>query len=262
MNLILKEVKSNVKSIFFWSLGLSVLIMGTFSKMAAIGDQNISIEELLAGFPPVLMKVFGFSDVPFDSGEGLFVLTLNYLLIGLLIHAAMLGARTMTKEEEDNTAEFLFLKPISRTSIFVKKIISNFIVLFIIDITLFFVTAASVLGFTNETNVMYLIKYFIIMYILQLFVLAIGNLLGNTVSNKAGLFSALFGLILYLFNIVIALLEEPGIFEFLSPLSILSGENIYNGDINYLYLNGLFLMIIIIFMVSCNFMKKKDIKMI
>jgi hypothetical protein len=109
---------------------------------------------------------------------------------------------------------------------------------------------------------MYLIKYFIIMYILQLFVLAIGNLLGNTVSNKAGLFSALFGLILYLFNIVIALLEEPGIFEFLSPLSILSGENIYNGDINYLYLNGLFLMIIIIFMVSCNFMKKKDIKMI
>ena len=32
MNLILREIKSNIKSIIFWSLGISLLIFGVISK--------------------------------------------------------------------------------------------------------------------------------------------------------------------------------------------------------------------------------------
>ena len=94
---------------------------------------------------------------------------------------------------------------------------------------------ASIFGFTDERNVTYLIKYFIIMFILQLFLLSIGNLLGNYLTNKAGLLSALFALVIYLSNIIFSLIEDAGVFEYLSSLSTVRCENIYNGNINYTF---------------------------
>ena len=77
--------KSNIKSIIFWSLGISLLIFGVISKMSVIQDQGVNIDELMAGFPKILMVLFGFSSVPLDNPEGIFVITMTYIVIGLLI---------------------------------------------------------------------------------------------------------------------------------------------------------------------------------
>ena len=42
------------------------------------------------------------------------------------VHAAMLGADIISKEERDKTAEFLFVKPISRNKIIISKLLGSF----------------------------------------------------------------------------------------------------------------------------------------
>ena len=262
MNLILREIKSNIKSIIFWSLGISLLIFGVISKMSVIQDQGVNIDELMAGFPKILMVLFGFSSVPLDNPEGIFVITMTYIVIGLLIHASILGARTMTKEEEDNTAEFLFLKPISRTSIFIKKVIANIISIVLIDSILIGVSIISIITLTSSSDINFIFIYFIYIFILQLFVLSIGNIIGNSTTNRGVTISALIGLAFYFIHVLVLMVDNMEYLNYLSPLTMLSGENIYNGDINNIYVIGLLILSIIIFIISCKLINKKDIKMI
>ncbi|MFA5881807.1 MAG: ABC transporter permease subunit, partial [Eubacteriales bacterium] len=45
-----------------------------------------------------------------------------YLVVMATIHAAMLGANIIAKEERDKTAEFLLAKPVSRNEIITVKL--------------------------------------------------------------------------------------------------------------------------------------------
>ena len=53
------------------------------------------------------------------------------------IHAAMLGATIIAKEERDKTAEFLFVKPVSRS-----KIISFKLLVALVNIVILTIVAA------------------------------------------------------------------------------------------------------------------------
>ena len=53
------------------------------------------------------------------------------------IHAAMLGATIIAKEERDKTSEFLFAKPVLRSTIITAKLLAAFVNIVVFNLITF-----------------------------------------------------------------------------------------------------------------------------
>ena len=74
--------------------------------MKRIRHQGQSINDLMADMPKSLKAVMGFSDVDLSKISGYYSILFVYLLLMATIHAAMLGATIIAKEERDKTLNF------------------------------------------------------------------------------------------------------------------------------------------------------------
>ncbi|WP_342515137.1 ABC transporter permease subunit [Sporosarcina sp. FSL K6-1522] len=122
MNVFKREMKASWKSLVFWSIGLVFIVGSGMGKYAALEGSGDSINELLGQMPASLRAIFGIGSLDVSTVVGYYGLLYLYLLIMAGIHAAMLGSTIISKEERDKTAEFLFVKPISRTTVISAKL--------------------------------------------------------------------------------------------------------------------------------------------
>ncbi|WP_042464074.1 ABC transporter permease subunit [Neobacillus dielmonensis] len=127
MNIFLKEVKSHRKSLIFWCIGVFLMVVSGMSKYEAYSSSGQSMNDLLKDMPKSLAAVLGFNDLDVSKPSGYYGLLFLYLLLMATIHAAMLGATIIAKEERDKTSEFLFVKPVSRNMIITAKLLAAFV---------------------------------------------------------------------------------------------------------------------------------------
>jgi len=122
MNVFLREMKANLKSLIFWSLGMLFMIIGGMAKYATYVGSGQSITELISKIPGTLRAVLGFGNFDLTKASGFYGMLYLYLLVMTTIHAVMLGANIIAKEERDKVTEFLMVKPMSRSRILTAKL--------------------------------------------------------------------------------------------------------------------------------------------
>lgn len=122
MNVFLREMKANLKSLIFWSLGMLFMIIGGMAKYATYVGSGQSITELISKIPGTLRAVLGFGNFDLAKASGFYGMLYLYLLVMTTIHAVMLGANIIAKEERDKVTEFLMVKPMSRSRILTAKL--------------------------------------------------------------------------------------------------------------------------------------------
>jgi ABC-2 type transport system permease protein len=148
MNLFLWELRSHRKGLFFWCLGMVALVGSGMAKYAAYQTAGQSITGLLAQFPKTLQIIFGLSGFDLTKASGFFGVLFLYIALMATVHAVLLGADLISKEERDKTSEFLFVKPISRAKIITSKLLAGLVNLVILNI----VTLVSSIVFVNYFN--------------------------------------------------------------------------------------------------------------
>ena len=117
-------------------------------KYAALSNTGDSINELMADMPSSLQAIMGIGSLDLATVDGYFGLLYLYLVIMASIHAAMLGATMISKEERDKTAEFLFVKPISRTTVITAKLGASIVIVIVFNL----VTLLSSIVFVDFFN--------------------------------------------------------------------------------------------------------------
>jgi ABC-2 type transport system permease protein len=127
MNVFRREMKANLKSLIFWSIGMLFMIIGGMGKYATYAGSGQSITELLSQIPSTLRAVLGFGDFDLRTASGFYGMLYLYLLMMTTIHASLLGAGVIAKEERDKTTEFLMVKPVSRSAIITAKLSAGFL---------------------------------------------------------------------------------------------------------------------------------------
>ncbi|MFA6808662.1 MAG: ABC transporter permease subunit, partial [Eubacteriales bacterium] len=143
MNILRREIKTNTKALIIWCFGMVAMIGGGMSKYLGLTMSGGSINDMLELFPQSVLNAYGISGFDLSTALGFYgVLFLYILLIGT-IHATMLGANIIAKEERDKTAEFLYIKPVSRSKVITSKLLaslSNILILNIVTgLTSFFI---------------------------------------------------------------------------------------------------------------------------
>jgi ABC-2 type transport system permease protein len=226
-------MKANRKSLFFWCLGVIALIgsgMGKYTGMEASGE---SITELMKEMPKVILAVFGMNGLDLNTAAGYYGVVFFLLLIMTSIHAGILGAGIISKEERDKTSEFLFVKPVSRVRAISFKIlaaITNVLILNLVSLAISVVMAKSVAREENLTSL--ICRMSLAMFIVQLIFLFLGTALASISKNssKSAGRATTFVLVTYVMSVIIDFSDKLDFLKYFTPFKYFEPKNIVSGD--------------------------------
>lgn len=134
MNVFIMEMKANTKSLIIWCIGILLMVGAGMGKYAGLSTSGQSVNDVMNNLPKALQSMFGIGTFDLSKASGFYALLFLYLVLMTTIHAAMLGANIISKEERDRTSEFLMVKPISRNKIISAKLLVAFVNIIIINV--------------------------------------------------------------------------------------------------------------------------------
>jgi ABC-2 type transport system permease protein len=123
MNIYKREMRANRRSLILWGFGIFLFIAASMGKYSALGTDPAALN-IFDQLPMGLQAVFGVGRLDFTKASGFYGMIYPYILLMAAIHASMLGAVILSKEERDRTSEFLYVKPATRTQIMTNKLLA------------------------------------------------------------------------------------------------------------------------------------------
>lgn len=246
MNILLRELKSNRRSLIVWGSALallSFLMMAIYPSFAADAAQ---MEELLAAYPEGFMKAFGMDKLSLSNAMGWFALE-AYLMIILFgsMFAVILSSSMLAKEEDEKTIEFLLAKPVTRNHVVTSKLLAFVGYLLAFNAGVGVVTFIGFEIFAEEYSRMELLRLIIAPFLAHLSFASVGFLLSLFFTRKKSAYSVGIGLVLlvYFLNIMAALTEKVQFLRYISPFYYMDAADILvDGSINPL--NILILLVV------------------
>jgi len=119
-------MKASRKGLIIWCVGVFLLMVAGMNKYEVLKGGGQATSDLLNKMPKSLQVIFGTSGFDLTTGSGYYGAMYFYVLLMAAVHASMLGATIIAKEERDKTSEFLFAKPVTREAVIGGKLLAGF----------------------------------------------------------------------------------------------------------------------------------------
>ena len=221
MNVVKRELRSNLKSVIIWSIAISLIVaMWMIEYKSFVG--NPSINDFMASLPQGILNAFGMQELSLNSLSGYIRAISLYIHLLLGIQAILLGSSIISKEERDKTAEYLFSLPISRKKIIAGKTISAFIYLAILNLTTLLTIMLSTTSYDKgESFYGFIGLLFISIFIVQAVFLSIGMFVSsvNKRYKKSGNISVGILMITFLLSSLINMVDGLDLLKFITPFT-------------------------------------------
>lgn len=263
MNIFIREMKAHRKSLIFWCIGVFLMVASGMVKYESLASSGQHMNEMLAGMPKSLLAVLGIGEFDISTASGYYGLLFIYLLLMATIHAAMLGATIIAKEERDKTTEFLFVKPVPRNRIISAKLLAAFVNILILNVVTFVSSLALVGKYSNGEVVTQDIGMTMAgMLIVQILFMVIGSSLAAVKKKSKTAASLATGVLLltYVISVAIDLNENIEGLKYLTPFKYFEAKSIMFGEgfqFTFILLSGA--LIIGLTVVTFVFYKKRDL---
>lgn len=229
MNILLRELKANLKSLLIWSGAMVFLIYGGMIKYSGIAKAGEQANQLFNQFPPAVKSVLGLGELDITTPAGFYVLFYIYFLVLAGVHAVMLGALIISKEERDKTADFLFVKPVPRQRIVSGKLLAVLLNLLLLNLVILITS----IGFVNIYNTGESINdkialLMVFLFMVQVLFAALGALVAaaSRSSKRAVSISALILLSTFFLSVAIDLYHKIDFLKYLTPFKYFPAADI------------------------------------
>jgi len=239
MNIFVRELKANLKSLLIWSVILALLIMIAVAKFSAFaGDPQMLA--ILDSMPDVIMDAMNMRAFNLTTLSGFYGLMFIYFGLMGAIAAAMWGSDIISKEERDKTVEFSLVLPVSRSRVVTAKALAALVNCIAFVWITWAVSLVAVRSYNpNQAFYGFLALEMQAMLAIELIFLAIGLLLGCAMKQYKLAGSAAVGIILatYFMSIISALQQKLDFLKYLTPFRYFdAGELFRNGRMDNTYL--------------------------
>ena len=222
MNIFLRELKAHRRALIIWSV---CMILGVYSGMYKYTAYTAgtagapSINDIVKAMPGTVRALFGFGSFDVSTMAGYFAVLTVYIQLALGIHAALLGAGIISKEERDKTTEYLMVKPVSRGYIITSKLCAALFNVVVLNLVLLLSSLAIVPAYNKGKDISHEILLIMLsMFFLQLLFLTLGAGLAACMRKPKGAGSIVTGFILIAYFIA----RVTDMNDRLNPLNILS----------------------------------------
>jgi len=220
MNIYLRELKAHRTGLIWWCVGMVVLVASGMAKFAGFQSAGASVQDMMAGLPKAMLTVFGMTGFDLTKASGFYGVLFLYIGLMAAVHAALLGAHLISKEERDRTSEFLYAKPVSRSSALTSKLLAGLTMVLILNV----VTLLSSFYFVNlvgkgesvGADIRVLMEG---LFFLQLIFFAIGAMIAGVVKKPKAAPSIATSImfVAFLVSYLVNLSENLDALKYLSP---------------------------------------------
>jgi ABC-2 type transport system permease protein len=219
MNVYVRELKANLKSLAIWGVIVVLFVAVGISKFTAYYN-NPEMLAILQDMPPAVVAALDLQAFNLTTISGFYGVMFSYFALLLSIAAAMWGSDTISKEERDKTVEFSLTLPVTRRRVVTAKSLAgltNCACLVVITGVASVVSAAPYQP--DSAFYAFLGLCLLALFILMVTFLAIGILLGCAMEQYRRAGSVAVGLLLgtYLLSIIVSLNRSLDFLKYLSP---------------------------------------------
>ncbi|WP_425803042.1 ABC transporter permease subunit [Desulfitobacterium sp. Sab5] len=174
MNMYLHELKSLRKSTLIWTCAMIALAALYFSIYPSIAADAVDFQQLLSGYPASVRAALGISIDTITTLLGFYSMVFSLITLFGAIQAMNLGVSILSKEARERTADFLLVKPVSRSAIVSAKLLAAITMLFVTNIFYYFAVSvfASLVKTSYSGKLFFMIN--LTLFFIQLIFLAIG----------------------------------------------------------------------------------------
>ncbi len=238
MNIFLRELKANYKSLLIWSGAQYFLILVGMVKYSGYATSGADIEQLFASMPDGLKTMFGIGTVDLSRVDGFYTVFFLYFLLLAAIHACMLGVVLIAKEERDHSADFLYAKPVTRTHVITAKLMAGLFNILVFNLVTLVGSIIHVEQYntTGESMTGKIAFLMLAMFIFQVTFLAVGVALGACLRTAKRATGAATAIILgtFFLSVGIDLNEKIGFLAFASPFKyFIAADLMFGGSYSW-----------------------------
>jgi ABC-2 type transport system permease protein len=220
MNMFLQELKSLRKSLLIWAcslIALSALFLFIYPSMVSDAAE---FKKLLSGYPEPIRAALGINLDYITSLLGFYSMIFSFITLGGAIQGMNLGVSVLSKEVRERTADFLLVKPVSRTSIITAKLLAAITAIIITDIIFFGVTlliANSVKTSDYDAKLFFMVN--LTLLFLQLIFLALGAVVSVFFKKIKSVLPISLGVVfgLYMIGVFVAAGKDTDAVRYISP---------------------------------------------
>lgn len=230
MNIFLRELRAHRKALFFWCLAMVFLVASGVAKFYGYSDSGQSnISGVLDMFPRSLQVLFGLEGFDLSKPSGAYGILFMYIVVTAAIHALLLGTDLISKEERDKTAEFVFAKPVSRSSVVTSKLLAGLVNLVVLNLVTL-VTSIYVVEYYSKSGAGTgdVILMSLALFILQVLFLVIGSATAGVLKHPKAAAGIGTSILLGTFTLyfVINLSGQIDILKYLTPFKYFEAQNL------------------------------------
>ncbi len=239
MNIFLRELRANLKSLLIWSAIIALLIMIAIAKYSAFASDPETLK-ILDAMPPALMDALNMRAFNLTTLSGFYgVMFIYFGLMGAMA-AAMWGSDIISKEERDKTVEFSLVLPVSRSRVITAKALAALVNCIAFVLITWAVSLVAVPSYhPDQAFYNYLALEMQAMFAIELIFLAIGLLLGCAMKQYklSGAVAIAIILVTYFLSIATGLQKDLDFLKYFTPFKYFdAGELFRSGRLDGAYL--------------------------
>ncbi len=219
MNIFIRELKANLKSLLIWGVIVILFVTVGTSKFTAYYE-NPELLAILDTMPPAMLAAFNMQAFNLTTVTGFFGLMFTYYALMVSIAAAMWGSDIISKEERDKTVEFALTLPVTRGRVVIAKTLAALVNCVALLLITWGVSLVTTTQFQPDNEFYKFVSLCMVaLFITQLIFLTIGIFLGCAMKQYRRASSIAVSLLLgtYFLSIISGLSKDLEFLNYLSP---------------------------------------------
>jgi len=263
MNMYLHELKALRKSAIIWMFVLIALAALYLSIYPSIVNDAEDFKKLLSGYPASVRAMLGINLDYITSILGFYAMIFSFITLCGAIQAMNLGVSILSKESRERTADFLLVKPVSRSAVVSAKLLAAFTTILGTDIVFYVVSsilANSVKTADYNEKLFFMIN--LTLFFIQLIFLALGVVVSVFFNKLKSVLPISLGIVfgLYMIGALLATGKNDDAVRFISPFKYFDSTYIIkNASYEASYLITGAVIVVVAIVASYIIYNKKDI---
>ncbi len=219
MNIFLRELKANLKSLLIWG-GIVILLIIEAMAEFSVYEGNPEMLEILDSMPPALLEAFNMNAFNLTTVTGFYGVMFTFFALMVSISAVMWGSDIISKEERDKTVEFALTLPIPRRRLITAKILAALVNCIGLLLITWYASLFSVAQYQPDSEFYdFLSLMMLALLIMQMIFLSVGVFLGCAMKRYKQSSSVAVSILLgtYFLSIISGLSEDLEFLKYFSP---------------------------------------------
>jgi ABC-2 type transport system permease protein len=221
MNIFIRELRSNFRSLVIWGVIVILFVVGGISEFSGY-EGNPEMLAVLDQMPPAMLEAFNMNAFNLTTISGFFGVMFTYYALIASISAAMWGSDIISKEERDKTVEFSLTLPVTRSRVVTAKTLAALVNCVGLLLIIWGISLVSAEQYQPDGEFYAFLRLTMVaVFFMQLIFLSVGIFLGCAMKQYKRASSVAVALLLgtYFLSVISGLPENLEFLKYFSPFN-------------------------------------------